>query len=238
MPRAGIVAAGKKIGRSKINCSGMVEATGFEPTTSWSRTASRQGKKRTNFPIGKHVAPMPAAPFPERLLRIRSGALVNLARLAVGRKRSEAQPAAQQKSRRQTWRQPFWSRRRDLNPRPLGPEPSALPSALRLVDLPVNYSIFWCRRQPFCLVLFHKIIFGTDFAAFYRRRAAKSSAFMPGAAAKATRPHFISQSKANILAIKRRVCYNKLPLIQNYVYGGNVYEQKRIFGKDRRRYRL
>ena len=26
----------------------------------------------------------------------------------------------------------FWSRRRDSNPRPLGPEPSALPSALRL----------------------------------------------------------------------------------------------------------
>ena len=89
MPRAGIAAAGKKIGRSKINCSGMVEATGFEPTTSWSRTASRHGKKRTHFPIGKHVAPIPAAPFPERLLRIRSGALVNLARLAVGRKRSK-----------------------------------------------------------------------------------------------------------------------------------------------------
>ena len=75
-----------------------------------------------------------------------------------------------------------------------------------------------------------------DLSYGYRGYVLKSDICAP--AAKATRPHFISQSKANILAIKRRVCYNKLPLIQNYVYGGNVYEQKRIFGKDRRRYRL
>ena len=32
----------------------------------------------------------------------------------------------------------FWSRRRDLNPRPYGPEPYALPAALRL-----DFSIFY-----------------------------------------------------------------------------------------------
>ena len=41
---------------------------------------------------------------------------------------------------------PFlWSRRRDSNPRPLGPEPSALPSALRLV--PDYYILFSISRQ-------------------------------------------------------------------------------------------
>ena len=40
---------------------------------------------------------------------------------------------------------PFlWSRRRDSNPRPLGPEPSALPSALRLVP---DYYIIFCRSR-------------------------------------------------------------------------------------------
>ena len=45
-------------------------------TTSWSRTASRQDKAGAHFPFGKHAAPMSAAPFPELLLRIRSGALI------------------------------------------------------------------------------------------------------------------------------------------------------------------
>ena len=45
-------------------------------TTSWSRTASRQDKAGAHFPFGKHAAPMSAAPFPERLLHIRSGALI------------------------------------------------------------------------------------------------------------------------------------------------------------------
>ena len=37
-----------------------------------------------------------------------------------------------QKGRRASAHLPFWSRRRDSNPRPYGPEPYALPTALRL----------------------------------------------------------------------------------------------------------
>ena len=190
MPWAGIAAAGKKIGRSKINCSGMAEATGFEPTDLLvpNRVAARQKahalsyrEARCSNACRSFSRTSAAHPF---------GNPRKFSVLGSGRKRSEAQPAAQQKSRRQTWRQPFWSRRRDLNPRPLGPEPSALPSALRLVDLPVNYSIFWCRRQPFCLALFHKIIFGTAFTAFYRRRAVEVTRFYAGRGGKSDAPAF------------------------------------------------
>ena len=34
----------------------------------------------------------------------------------------------------------IWSRRRDLNPRPYGPEPYALPTALRLVIVLILYA--------------------------------------------------------------------------------------------------
>ena len=52
---------------------------------------------------------------------------------------------------------PFWSRRRDLNPRPLGPEPSALPNCAtpRTVNIISNRARF-CKRFP-CVNLSHMI---------------------------------------------------------------------------------
>ncbi len=58
------------------------------PTTSWPRTASRQDKFGAHVPFGKHAALLSAAPFPQKVLRPFRGALGELARLAVGRKKS------------------------------------------------------------------------------------------------------------------------------------------------------
>ena len=119
----------KKRNRKKILFLFLVEATGFEPTTSWSRTASRQDKFSAYFPFGKHAAPMSAAPFPQKALRPFWGAPDHErawrwdTRGRVLRSHSNKQNTHREKS---LW--VFWSRRRDLNPRPLGPEPSALPN--------------------------------------------------------------------------------------------------------------
>ena len=58
---------------------------------------------------------------------------------------------------------PFlWSRRRDLNPRPLGPEPSALPNCAtpRTVNIISNRARF-CKRFP-CVNLSHMISFAVS----------------------------------------------------------------------------
>ena len=77
----------------------LVEVTGFEPTTSWSRT--KRATKLRYASIAVYIIPK-AAGF-------------------------------------------FWSRRRDLNPRPLGPEPSALPNCAT----PRLRCILYQRRRGF-----------------------------------------------------------------------------------------
>ncbi len=159
------------------------------PTTSWFRAASRQDKFGAHVPFGKHAAPVVCRSFSPKSAAPFSGSPGELARLAVGRKKSciHKSPAEKEslrgiwsrrrdlrlwrrapvhsaprcavcfpalcfwaamrklltpvrtstlKSRRNTFNKKqtgkflsvFWSRRRDLNPRPLGPEPSALPN--------------------------------------------------------------------------------------------------------------
>ena len=103
----------------------LVEATRFELTTSWSRTASRQGAHgvaacgATQCHACRSFSRKNALPF--------YGSPMKSARLVEGRKR-ESKPYQQNKTSTCGVPVLFWSRRRDLNSRPLGPEPSALPS--------------------------------------------------------------------------------------------------------------
>ena len=64
-PQIPSVAVQQKTGR-KNPVRFLVEATGFEPTTSWSRTASRQDKSGAHFPFGKHAAPIVCRSFPPK----------------------------------------------------------------------------------------------------------------------------------------------------------------------------
>ena len=131
--------------RQKCHLGVLVEATGFEPTTSWSRTASEQSLyARRCVPRG--VAAWLVPPFPAHPHSRLRGSPEKERAWPWGQE-ARPKPQHKQKHRREKSLRCFWSRRRDLNPRPLGPEPSALPNCAtpRTVNIISNRTHF-CKR--------------------------------------------------------------------------------------------
>ena len=91
-------------------------------------------------------APWRRNPFASKCSLLMSGALAHVSTLKSRRKKTS--------SKKQTG---FWSRRRDLNPRPLGPEPSALPNC--------------ATPRLRCILYQRKRCFASDFTAHFEMRS-------------------------------------------------------------------